>query len=46
MPGYVGTVIVIAMLLAVVLLAVRSLWKSKKSGKGCDGDCSHCRGCH
>lgn len=41
-----GTIIVIAALAAVVALAVRSLWKSHRSGGGCDGDCGHCKGCH
>jgi len=39
--------IVIVLLAAAVALAVRSLWRQHKSGKGsCDGDCSHCKGCH
>ena len=38
--------IVIAALAAVVALAIRSLWKSRKSGGGCNGDCDSCRGCH
>lgn len=42
-----GTLVVGAVVLLVVLLAVRSVIKSHKSG-GCGGDCSHCRGggCH
>lgn len=43
MPGL-GELIVILVLLAVVSLAVRSLWKSHKHG-GCCGDCSQCGGC-
>ena len=39
MPAMFGNLIVIAMLAAVVALAVRSLWKSRKSGGGCNGDC-------
>lgn len=42
-----GTCIVLAGLLAVVFLAVRSVVKEKKQGRaGCGGDCSRCRGCH
>ena len=46
MPPIVGYIIVTAVLVAVVALAVRSLWKSHKSGGGCSGDCAHCKGCH
>ena len=46
MPAVFGNMIVIAVLIAVVALAVRSLWKSHKSGGGCKGDCGNCRGCH
>ncbi len=46
MPAMFGNLIVIAMLAAVVALAVRSLWKSRKSGGGCNGDCGNCRGCN
>lgn len=44
MPAGLGNAIVIAVLIAVVALAVRSLWKSHKSG-GCNGDCASCGGC-
>ena len=46
-----GDVIVLAVLAGVVLLAVRSLLKSRKEGKcsgcsGCSGGCAGCsRGC-
>ena len=46
-----GDVIVLTVLAGVVLLAVRSLLKSRKAGKfsgcsGCSGSCSGCnRGC-
>ena len=30
----------------VVVLAIRSLWKSRKKGGHCSGDCSRCGGCH
>ena len=46
MPAILGNIIVTAVLTAVVALAVRSLWKSHKSGGGCNGDCGNCRGCH
>ncbi len=46
MPVILGNLIVIAALIAVMALAVRSLWKSHKSGGGCNGDCGNCRGCH
>ena len=46
MPAILGNIIVIAVLIAVVTLAVRSLWKSRRSGGGCNGDCGNCRGCH
>lgn len=40
--------IVLALVVLAVALAVRSLWKGRKSGKSCScgGDCPHCRGCH
>ncbi|MDE6053243.1 MAG: FeoB-associated Cys-rich membrane protein [Lachnospiraceae bacterium] len=43
-----GTAITLAMLLAVIGLAVRSMVRDKKSGKSlqCGGDCSKCKGCH
>lgn len=44
----VGTVIVLAVVAAAVILAVRSMIKDKKAGKSlqCGGDCSQCGGCH
>ncbi len=43
-----GELIVIAALVGLVVLAVRSMWRDHKSGKSCScgGDCSHCKGCH
>jgi len=43
-----GTLITGAILLVVVGLALRSVIRSKKSGKSlqCGGDCSKCKGCH
>ena len=46
MPAVFGNMIVIAVLIAVVALVIRSLWKSHKSGRDCNGDCGNCRGCH
>ena len=40
-----GDLIILALLLTAVGLSIRSLYKSKKSGGGCCGDCSKCRGC-
>ena len=40
-----GDLIVIAVLAAVVVLAVRSLHKSHKKG-GCCGNYEGCKGCH
>ena len=41
-----GEIAVVLVLAGVVVLAVRSLWKSHKSGGGCNGDCGNCKGCH
>ena len=30
---------------AVLALAVRSLWKARKKGSGCGGNCAGCPGC-
>lgn len=40
-----GEFIVILVLAAAVFLAVRSMWKDRKVGKHCSGDCSGCHGC-
>lgn len=40
-----GEIVVLLILTGIVGMAVRSLWKSRKSG-GCNGDCGNCRGCH
>ena len=41
-----GTIVVGAVVLGMVILAVRSMVKDKKIGKSlqCGGDCSHCKG--
>lgn len=44
-----GTLLVGAGLLAIVVLVIRSMIKDKKNGKylQCGGDCKHCGGhCH
>lgn len=41
-----GTVVVGAIVLAIVGLAVRSMHKDEKNGKGCNGNCGSCGGCH
>ncbi|MBD5147640.1 MAG: FeoB-associated Cys-rich membrane protein [Oscillibacter sp.] len=46
MPPIVGNLIVLLALGLVVGLAVRSLWRSHKSGGHCSGDCGSCQGCH
>ena len=47
MPEILGNLIVLAVLAIVVALAVRSVWKSHKSGGHCNGDCGSCgSGCH
>ena len=40
------TVIVLAVLAAVVALAIRYLVRQKKKGHTCTGDCGRCKGCH
>ena len=41
-----GDIIVLAALGGVIVLAVRSLRKSKQKGGGCSGNCASCKGCH
>ena len=40
--------IVLALVIGVAALAIRSVWKGHKDRKSCScgGDCSHCKGCH
>lgn len=45
MSPLLGTAIVILVLVGIVALAVRSLWKTHKAGGQCGGDCSSCGGC-
>lgn len=46
MPQMLGQALVGLILIGVVALAVRSVWKSHKTGGHCSGDCSRCGGCH
>ncbi len=42
-----GTFVVLAGLLVIVFLSVRSMVRQNKQGRsGCCGDCSQCRGRH
>ena len=45
MSGIWGYVIVCAVLALVTALAVRSIWKSRRSGGCCTGDCARCGQC-
>lgn len=45
MSSILGNIIMIAVLAAVVALAVRSVWRSHKSGGHCNGGCAHCGSC-
>ncbi len=48
MGEYIGTIIVILVLVIVVGIAVWSVVRDKKKGKSinCGGDCKKCSGCH
>jgi uncharacterized membrane protein (DUF106 family) len=49
MEGIIGTVVVAAVLVGLVVAIVRSMIHDKKAGKSiqCGGDCKHCGGhCH
>lgn len=41
-----GTVIVAAAVIAAAGIAVYTIRKDKKNGKGCSGNCGSCKGCH
>ncbi|NBI09302.1 FeoB-associated Cys-rich membrane protein [Colidextribacter sp. OB.20] len=41
-----GEIVVVLVLIAISGLAVRSMWRSHKTGGHCNGDCGHCGGCH
>lgn len=41
-----GTIFVAAIVAAAAGLAVRSIYKDKKAGKVCNGNCGNCKGCH
>ena len=40
-----GTAIVLAILIGIIILAVRSIYLSRKKGGGCTGDCATCGHC-
>lgn len=48
MNGIIGTAIVLAIVVGIVALVIRSMIKTKKAGKSlqCGMDCSKCKGCH
>lgn len=46
MSPVLGNLIVLLALAIVVALAVRSLWRSRKQGGHCNGDCASCGSCH
>lgn len=46
MNALIGNGVVLLVLAAAVGLAVRSLWRSHRSGAHCNGDCGSCGGCH
>ncbi|MBE5801043.1 MAG: FeoB-associated Cys-rich membrane protein [Clostridiales bacterium] len=41
-----ATWIVGGVVLLVVCLIIRSMYRDRKAGKGCCGDCSKCSSCH
>ena len=45
MQVFLGNLIVLLVLAAVTALAVRSLWRSRKQGGHCTGDCASCGCC-
>jgi hypothetical protein len=45
MSSMIGNILVLTILAAAVALAVRSMWRSHKSGGHCGGDCGSCGGC-
>ncbi len=45
MSPILGNLIVIVILAVLVALVIRSMWKSRKKGCHCSGDCCSCGGC-
>ena len=45
MSGILGNLIVVLILAVIVVLCVRSLWRSHTRGGGCNGDCANCGSC-
>lgn len=46
MEEHMGTIVVLAVIAAAAVMAVRSIVHNRKNGKlSCGGDCGHCNGC-
>nr|WP_325303928.1 FeoB-associated Cys-rich membrane protein [uncultured Dysosmobacter sp.] len=45
MSSLIGNILVLTILAVAVALAVRSMWRTHKSGGHCGGDCGSCGGC-
>ena len=43
MPSWLGTLIVLSLVGAMVVILIRSLIRTKKRGKGCSCGCSQCK---
>ncbi|MDD3222439.1 MAG: FeoB-associated Cys-rich membrane protein [Lachnospiraceae bacterium] len=41
-----GTILVGAAVIVIAGMAARSIYRDKKAGKGCNGNCGTCKGCH
>ncbi len=48
MSGIISTAVVLVLVAAACVIAIRSMIKDKKAGKSiqCGGDCKKCKGCH
>ncbi|MDE6749978.1 MAG: FeoB-associated Cys-rich membrane protein [Lachnospiraceae bacterium] len=40
-----STIVVLAVIAAATVMAIRSIVRNRKNGKSCGGDCGHCDGC-
>lgn len=45
MSGIFGTLLIVLIVAGWAALAVRSLWKNRRSSCGCCGSCAACGGC-
>ena len=43
MSGILGTLLTVLIVIGLVVLAVRSLWRSRKSACSCGGNCAACK---